>query len=142
MRFVLLALPLLAMAGLAYIRLAPSDPEDWHVDPADGQTGPGKAHARLDLAGETPEQALTRLDAIAMATPRTIRLAGSVEEGRVTYITRSAAFGFPDYTTVGAQPKKGGTVIDAFGRLRFGKYDLDVNAKRINGWLRALQADV
>jgi hypothetical protein len=46
--------------------------------------------------------ALARLDEIALATPRTTRLAGSPDEGRITWITRSALWGFPDYTTAQA----------------------------------------
>jgi uncharacterized protein (DUF1499 family) len=86
---------------------------------------------RVVAAGE---DALARLDEIALETPRTSRLAGSAEDGRVTYVTRSRVFGFPDYTTA--------EVVDGqlrvFGRLRFGGSDMGVNRARIESWLAQL----
>ena len=74
---------------------------------------------------------MARIDAIARATPRTTVLAGSVAEGRITYVTRSRLWGFPDYTTV----ERSGDRITLFGRLRFGRGDMGVNRARIEGWL-------
>ena len=79
---------------------------------------------------------LAALDSIIRDTPRTQVLAGSVDEGMITYVTRSRVFGFPDYTTV----RQEGDMLEVYGRLRFGKSDLGVNAARIDGWLRQLQA--
>ncbi len=81
---------------------------------------------------------LTSIDRIAGETARTSRIAGSIEEGRITYVTRSAFWGFPDYTTVAAVPVDGGTSVAILGRARFGRSDLGVNRKRIEGWLDAL----
>jgi uncharacterized protein (DUF1499 family) len=52
----------------------------------------------------------------------------------VTYVTRSRVMGFPDYTTV----RQAGDMVEIYGRLRFGKSDLGVNAARIDRWLRRL----
>jgi hypothetical protein len=132
---------LVLVAGLmAYIRLAPSDPGRWHEDLAASE--PARAHVFCirpgnrygPIAGE-PAALLARLDAIAMATPRTVRLAGSAEEGRITWITRSALMGYPDYTT--AQVLAGPSLCIA-GRQRFGTEDLGVNAARIGGWVQDL----
>ena len=125
---------LVALAAFAaYVRLAPSDIAKWHVVPqAEGPPGEVVASmggASLRLAGDGGVL-LARLDEIALATPRTMRLAGSVEEGRITWITRSALWGFPDYTTAEAGPE--GLVIEA--RLRFGQSDLGVNAARLRDW--------
>ena len=68
------------------------------------------------------------------ATPRTQHLAGTVEEGMVTYITRSLVFGFPDYTTARLQ----GDRIEIHSRLRFGQSDMGVNAARLESWLAQL----
>ncbi|WP_368373299.1 DUF1499 domain-containing protein [Roseovarius sp. THAF27] len=92
--------------------------------------GQGRAVRVVPDEGET----LERLDAIIRDTPRTTVLAGSVDEGMITYITRSALWGFPDYTTVARQ---GGQIV-LYGRLRFGKSDMGVNAKRLDGWLARL----
>jgi hypothetical protein len=126
---------------MAYIRLAPSDPARWNIDPpafagqmAAGPEGvttvPFGARARLATPGETPAKALARLDAIALATPRTTRLAGSPEAGRITWLTRSLVFGFPDYTTATATAHG----IDLYARERFGRYDFGVNAARLRNW--------
>lgn len=127
---IVLVLALIALG--VYVRLAPSYAEDWHdlptgLEPGDGQ---GRAVRVVPDAGA----ALERLDAIIRDTPRTTVLAGSVDEGMITYITRSALWGFPDYTTVARQ----GDQIVLYGRLRFGKSDMGVNAKRLDGWLSQL----
>jgi len=88
----------------------------------------------VQLALPDPAAALARLDAIAMASPRTRRLAGSPAEGRITWISRSRLWGFPDYTTAEATP--GRLVIHA--RQRFGSDDWGVNAARLQDWLAQL----
>ncbi|MCB6177296.1 DUF1499 domain-containing protein [Rhodobacter sp. Har01] len=134
---------LASLAFAAYVRLAPSDPARWHVPLAAGaDTDPwdqvvpmeGAAALRLSPAKGAPADLLTRLDTIALATPRTTRLAGSPEEGRITWVTRSRLWGFPDYTTAEARPD--GLYIHA--RLRFGKSDMGVNAARLTDWLSRL----
>lgn len=124
-------------AVLAWVRLAPSDPVRWHTDPAVGTSGPGShaAQARIALA---PVDALAALDAVAMAEPRTRRLAGSPAEGRITWVSRSRVFGFPDYITAAALPDRDGSTLVVHARLRFGRSDLGVNAARIGRWLAAL----
>lgn len=133
------------VAFAAYVRLAPSDPARWDVSPSVSgwdQGGAwdevvameGGASLRLSTAVGAPDVLLARLDAIALATPRTQRLAGSVEAGRITWITRSALWGFPDYTTAEARPD--GLYI--LSRLRFGRSDMGVNAARLKGWQASL----
>ncbi|MES0824139.1 DUF1499 domain-containing protein [Ruegeria sp. SCP11] len=123
----------LVVAVGVYIRIAPSDPARWHVIPA--------AEADRDLQGgvlrvvDTGPDGLARLDAIARAAPRTSVLAGSVEDGMVTYITRTKVVGFPDYTTV----QQDGDILRINGRLRFGRRDFGVNRTRVDGWLAELQ---
>ncbi|MFN6924093.1 MAG: DUF1499 domain-containing protein [Tabrizicola sp.] len=125
-----------------YVRLAPSDPARWHVTPGAGGpwgeivAGDNSASARLGPDVGPPGDLLARLDAIALATPRTTRLAGSVESGRITWVTRSRIWGFPDYTT--AEARADGLYLLA--RSRFGQRDLGVNAARLTDWLARLQA--
>lgn len=124
----LLILGLLVVVAV-YARMAPSDPARWHEMPG--------AVINRDLAGGAMrvvgagEDGLARLDAIIRDTPRTSVLAGSVDEGMITYVTRSAVFGFPDYTTIRAN----GPQIEIYARLRFGASDLGVNAARVERWL-------
>ncbi|SLN11902.1 DUF1499 domain-containing protein [Ruegeria meonggei] len=113
----------------AYIRLAPSDPARWHIAP--------QVEADKDLKGgvmrvvETGPDGLARLDALAQVTPRTSVLAGSVDDGMITYVTRTKVIGFPDYTTA----QQDGDTLRIYGRLRFGGSDFGVNKAQIDAWL-------
>ncbi|MEL7213337.1 MAG: DUF1499 domain-containing protein [Pseudomonadota bacterium] len=145
MRLILSLLLVAILIGLAYIRLAPSNREAWHTDPLRPQPQIGHFLVRPEggdlespVYSDSPVDLLTRFDAVAVAEPRTQRLAGSPEEGRMTYITRSRIIGFPDYTTVQAAPVPGGTALVIHARLRFGRSDLGVNAARVTRWLDAL----
>ncbi len=122
----------------AYVRLAPDDLARWH-QPLVGMptaagivTEPGGARALVLMADG--RAGLARLAAVADASPRVKRLAGSVEEGRMTWIVRSAFWGFPDYVTAEAGP--GG--LRVWSRLRFGRSDLGVNRARLEDWLARL----
>jgi len=148
LRNLLATIVLLTVATLAYVRLAPVDPARWHVDlatarpaalarpAADGkvQALAGGAYADLPLSSADATSRLTRLDAIALATPRTRRFAGNPAQGHVTWQTRSLIWGFPDYTTAQITPQG----LTLYARLRFGGGDMGVNAKRLTGWLAAL----
>lgn len=143
-RGVVATVALLAAGGAGYIRLAPSDLATWHVAPPRAlfrnlpgdqvQAIEGAAILRLSPARGSARDLLERLDAIALATPRTARLAGSPGEGRITWITRSAFWGFPDYTTAEADPDG----LRLYARLRFGRSDFGVNAARLTDWLARL----
>ena len=155
MRVVFSLLVLIVAGGMAYIRLAPSDPARWHVNPyvaafpdqvltyqgfSNVVEAPKGAFAFHHAPDQTPEEVLQRLDAVAIATPRTVRLAGSPEEGMITWVTRSAVFGFPDYSTAEASDPGVGTSVSVYARLRFGRSDLGVNAARLRDWLGQLTA--
>lgn len=140
----------LAVAGFAvFVRVAPSDPARWHVDPLSvARPGfPGHFLMRPENGDEDgpvlavpPREALDAFDEVAMAAPRTRRLAGSVESGRITYVQRSALWGFPDYLTVRALPAEAGSQLAIFSRLRFGHDDMGVNAARVRDWVERTQA--
>jgi hypothetical protein len=125
MRMFLYLLLSLVVAFVAYVRLAPSDPSRWHISiPNEGD---------IDLAGgavrivpNNPD-VFERLIKLMSKLPRTAVLAGTVEEGHLTYITRSKLMGYPDYTTI----ERSDETIKIFARLRFGKSDLGVNAARL-----------
>lgn len=145
----ILALAVGLLALLAAIRLAPDDPTRWHVPVAE-QTppipGPCADHIRIVpkgarttcLLSDPAATLLARLDTIALATPRTTRLAGTPEGGRLTWITRSRLMGFPDYVTAEASQTAEGTRLDIFARQRFGQGDWGVNAARLAAWLSPL----
>lgn len=139
---------LIIVGSLVAVRVAPTDPEVWHVDPLTAASpAPGGVVARPedgDLSVPTltapSGEVLRRLDAIITATPRTKRIAGDVASGRITYMTRSLIFGFPDFATVTVVPVEGGSAPVILSRLRFGVSDTGVNARRVQGWLDALVA--
>lgn len=140
------AVLILAAGAMAYIRLAPSDPTQWNVAltprPAQITTpSPDKitvlndgAYVDLNVAADQTQALLAKLDGIALASPRTQRVAGSAETGRITWVTRSAFWGFPDYTTA----ESTATGITIFARQRFGAGDWGVNAARLAAWITKL----
>ena len=119
------------VVALGFVRLLPSDPDDWHVP----LTFQSESDAPLRRIIEAGPDALARLDGIARGTARTRVLAGSVAEGRITYVTRSRVLGFPDYTTV----QQDGDTLRILARQRFGASDLGVNRARVARWVRLLE---
>lgn len=138
MKVGLAALGLIAVAGLmAFVRLAPDDPARWHValPPLEDEAAPGVSEVPGGAVGfvptATPGDALARLAEVAAATPRVRLLAGEVASGRITWVARSAVWGFPDYIT--AEAGTGG--VRLWSRQRYGRGDLGVNAARLADWL-------
>jgi hypothetical protein len=145
--FILAALGALALGlVVGWVRLAPSDPARWHVDPL-SVTARGARNSYLVRDGTgadgpalrvalPPAEVAARLAAIAAAAPRTRILAGQGDF--VTWVTRSALWGFPDYTSVRISPDGTGASVAIFARARFGDSDLGVNRARVEAWLRQL----
>ncbi|APZ54564.1 putative DUF1499 protein [Salipiger abyssi] len=134
MRILFWIILLAVIGGLAWIRLAPSDPAVWHVDPKVSADQDLASGVRRRISGG--EAVFAALHRIILETPRTEVLAGTPDEGRVTYITRSQWMGFPDYTTV----QLGEGHLELYARQRFGQSDLGVNRTRVEGWLDRLGA--
>lgn len=133
--WILVAILVAIMALMAYVRLAPTDVARVHCNVDATQDEDGEGHCTRVITDPDPD-AMARIDAAALALPRTTRLAGSVADGHVTYVTRSKLMGFPDYTTV----QRDGDTIRIFGRLRFGKSDLGVNRTRVTHLVAAATA--
>ena len=132
MSWVLWGVLLLGVGFASYVRLAPQEVARWQV------TGPMAALGDQAEAGgfravRAFEGDWGAVEAVVFGTPRTRALA--VWENQRLYVTRSALWGFPDYTTVRLE----GGQIEIYGRLRFGKSDLGVNQARIRGWLADLK---
>lgn len=134
MKLIGLALVTLIAASFLFVRFAPSDPERWHTA-IQGNTDKDFPGGALRVVAAAPD-ALPRADAYMRNLPRTRVISGSVDAGRVTYVTRSAVFGFPDYTTIEYENGR----LKAYARLRFGRSDLGVNSERLQGLLAALEA--
>lgn len=121
------------VAAQAYVRLAPTDASRWH-QPITATEDADMAKSAIRVLETSPET-FGQVHAAFLALPRTSVLAGTLEEGRLTYVTRSALWGFPDYTTV----QYGDGVLKLFGRARFGGSDLGVNAARLGDVISAVQ---
>lgn len=135
----LLCIGMVFLGAQAFIRLSPNDPARWHIDPSAAGFAPAANWAAYCPAigpAATPA-ALALLDATILATPRTRRLAGSPEQGRTTYITRSALMGYPDFTTVTLRATPAGLQPCLVARARFGDYDWGVNTARVSRWAQA-----
>lgn len=121
------------VAGLGFIRLAPSDPLDWNTQPE--FTEDKEFRGGVFRVVRTGPDGLERFHQIASTAPRTSVLAGGPDDGMATYITRTQLLGFPDYTTAAQD----GDLLKVYARLRFGRSDLGANKERINGWLAEME---
>lgn len=136
------------LGGMLYVRLAPSDPALWHADPllAERPQTPNFHLIRPVGGNASAPIYLMRPAALAAAIDRVARadgaelVIGSVEDGHMTYVSRSAFMGFPDYTSIKVLPAGEGATFAAFARARFGNSDLGVNRRRLERWLHALAA--
>ncbi len=131
--------------ALVYIRLAPVDTARFHIAPEPRTVGDYSDAGSFTVVREVTDSQINVMGAlnfIILKTPRTRRVAGDLGTALLTYETRSAAIGFPDYATVSfIQSDTIGNdtpllVIES--RLRFGVYDMDVNKARVLGWLDEL----
>ena len=136
----------MALAGAVWVRIAPSDPARWHLDPR-REARPATPNFHLLRMGDgdapapifdlPPQQLAEAFDKIATDSGAT-RIAGRVADGHMTYLTRSRLMGFPDYTTVLIEPAGAGSMLTGFARARFGHSDMGANRERLERWIAAL----
>lgn len=143
MLYLLMALGLLLAGLLVWVRVAPSDPAVWHVDPVTA-TNPATPNWARIPAGEIMAPAgilAPRLAAALAAEARMTLLAGAPESGWTTWVQRSRLMGYPDYMSVRVLPAGAGQeTVAVFSRSRFGQSDLGVNAARLARLRAALAA--
>ena len=144
----------LAMA--VYIRFSPMEPARWQTSP-DAARKSGKPNdylllafgtAAADLARADGEAAVYAVDAtglarlieeVALAEPRTKRIAGDWMLGSLTFVQRSRLIGFPDAISVETRDLGDETsTVSIYSRSRFGDSDFGVNKARIDRWLGAI----
>lgn len=141
-RFMMLVL--VGLAGFAvYVRVLPTSATLWHQPSYPSGLGhiegPNSHIWRSAQDGDGRAE-MERFDKVIRNTPRTRAIAGSAEEGMITYITRSRWWRFPDFTTLErnvALIEGGPRVISIFSRAQFGTSDLGVNERRLREWLRS-----
>ncbi|SFR40924.1 Protein of unknown function [Yoonia tamlensis] len=137
MKYIVLFLVLAAACLWVYVRFAPLHMGAIHEQRA--QSAPGdvlraggfQAARRITAP---PAKVLEAASQAVLATPRSRQIAGDIAKGSLTFETRSAFWGFPDYTVIAIQ----GDLVVIAGHLRYGRSDMGVNKTRILGWLRAL----
>ncbi len=141
----------LTVAGLAYIRVSAGDPAEWHADPLEmtrterpndfQALPPGKPGDIESPVFAMPAAELARrFDAVALAQPRTRRLAGDPAQGWTTYVQRSLLIGWPDYISARAVDLgEGRSALAVWSRSRYGYSDWGVNRARVEAWLAALE---
>ncbi|MEO1291397.1 MAG: DUF1499 domain-containing protein [Pseudomonadota bacterium] len=154
--WVVIALAIVSVGLFAYVRLAPIEPERWHVDPISVEAGNGENQYLVLPAEERPTgadraspvirlpgpAAAAAVDETILMEPRTERIAGSPDTGMMTYVTRSALWGFPDFTTVKVIDRGEAAELAIFARARDGLKDLGVNQKRVDNWLSVLDTTI
>lgn len=141
-----LAIGVLVLGVMAWIRLAPSDPARWHEDPRLVARPSSPNFHLIRMAGGDemprvfqmkPEVLAARVDEVARTDGAEL-IAGSLAAGHMTYLSRTPLMGYPDYTSILIEPAGEGAMLLAFARSRFGHSDLGVNRARITRWIEAL----
>jgi uncharacterized protein (DUF1499 family) len=143
----------LAVLTAVVVRRAPDEPHRWHVDPLtaavsdkpnwlrmtpeDAPVDHERKQEEVAPRYEVPvERLAATFDEVAMGEERVQRLAGSVDQGWVTYQQRSAVFGFPDYVSVRfLEVGPGASTLAVYSRARYGRGDGGVNAHRVHRWV-------
>jgi len=143
--YVLAAIVVCFAVAAVYIRTAPIDVGEWHVDP-ETVTPPAASNFGL-LVGPTAPQidavplvVAGRIAAVAEAEGAVVQ-AGSPAEGFVTYVVRSRIMGFPDVVSIRLDPHEDGTRLNIFSRARYGYSDFGVNTARVQRWLTAARGE-
>lgn len=146
-----------AGVGFMFYKVSSVDhpPEVWHVDPLSApQTAkphsyrvapPALTEEFVDLSAPVytanPTLMAKAFDDFVLRQSKTLRVAGSPEEGWMTYVQRSERLNFPDYISVKFIDLNGGkSTVAIFSRSRFGHSDMGVNKARVNAWLATLSS--
>ena len=149
MRTILLLLLIAGIVGVlalqAFVRLSPVDAARWHVPLRLPEEGPGdwsmpNGHRAAFVLPEAPAEAWARIEAQVLEMPRTRVLASQADEGRVTFVSRTLFWGFPDFMTLEVVPSEDGSLVRVFARQGFGGYDWGVNRARLERLRAALGA--
>ncbi|MGY6694646.1 MAG: DUF1499 domain-containing protein [Roseinatronobacter sp.] len=139
-----------ALTLVVYIRVAPVDPARWHEDPrlVARPATPNFHLIRMVGGDEMPrvfqrsaEELANTVDTVARADGGVL-VAGSVQSGHMTYLTRTTIMGFPDFTSILIEPAGEGAMLLAFARARFGHSDLGNNKARLERWVEAVSEQV
>lgn len=142
MIYILVGLCVAVLGLMAWVRLAPHDVARFHQEiRVENQTTfdvkKTGVLAVTDPYAGSPSDVMRRFVDLALSSPRTKVLTGSVESGRITLVTRTRFWGFADYSTIESVQTSEGSRLKIFARMRFDGSDWGVNAKRVESWLKA-----
>src|ERR1700760_137469 len=129
-------LPVPPVMDVAHIA-RPSSPNTALAAPAEFNPAPDIVTPRYML---TADRLFTLVRDVAANQPRTFQAALYPEQLQAHYVSRSAAFNFPDLIMVQAR-QNGADASDliVYSRSVYGESDLGVNRKRVATWLSELQ---
>lgn len=131
--YLVLALAALFIAFAIWVRVAPTDPAAWHVNPAEAARPSSPNWAEVDrVVDATPEVVAARI-ADHASREGAVLIAGDAMFG--TYEARTRLMRYPDYVSIRLTPEGDGTRVQAFSRSRFGYGDGGVNRARLRRWL-------
>ncbi len=140
--FVAASLTLGTVAIAVYVRVAPVDPADVHVDPlVSGAQGPKSAFVAppdAPVFAQSPERVFAALTEIIKGAPRVAVIEVDGPGLHASFVVRSRYWRFPDFVSVRVLPHEDGASLAIYARARFGGYDHGVNQARIDRWLAAL----
>ncbi|MEM9228808.1 MAG: DUF1499 domain-containing protein [Pseudomonadota bacterium] len=158
--FLIILLGILALGGyLAYtVQTVTHDPAVWHVDPLEVPPSdtPNSFRIAIPEFTEHPvdlQAPIYAVDAITLSRafdtfvigqPRVERVAGTPEEGWLTYVQRTPQLQLPDYISARFYNLEdtGQSTLAIYSRSRFGYGDLGVNGARVRAWLGAIDSFV
>ncbi|MBL4874086.1 MAG: DUF1499 domain-containing protein [Rhodobacteraceae bacterium] len=138
-----------------YVSNVEHDVEVWHVDPLTvpqtvqprsfRMAPPALTEEFVDVPSPVysanPTLMAKAFDDYVLSQSKTKRIAGSPEEGWMTYVQRSQRLNLPDYISVKFIDLNGGnSTIAIYSQSRFGYDDLGVNEKRVLSWVNTLQS--
>lgn len=135
---------LAALMALLWNRVLPIDHDRWHADPADeedlGFAGVRFIGRDAPRYPEDPDTVLTTIQDIALSEPGTRLLEGDIDEGMLTFVTRSKVCGLVDFTTVKAVNEGAVTKLSIASRSRTRLPGLEgANAERVDRWLHDMR---
>lgn len=156
MAIFLIFLSVAAAGGLFYyVSTVEHDPAIWHVDPLTEPQSvkphsfrmapPALTEEFVDAPSPVytanPTLMAKAFDDYVLSQSKTTRIAGSPEEGWMTYVQLSFSLNLPDYISVKFIDLNGGnSTIAIYSQSRFGYDDLGSNEARVMAWVGTLKS--
>ena len=156
MAIFLIFISVIGAGGMFYhVSTVEHDPAVWHVDPlTEPQTvkphsfriaPPALTEEIVDVPSPVysanPTLMAKAFDDFVLRQTKTSRIAGSPEEGWMTYVQLSPSLNLPDYISVKFIDLNGGkSTIAIYSRSRFGYDDMGVNETRLLTWVGTLRS--